>query len=114
MADPVDASLTIEPLSRHRELLPVFRDWFESEWPAYYHVGGPGEAARDLATFADDAELPIGLVALRAHRPCGIAVLKQESIATHKHLSPWAAAGLVPPSKRRRGIGSRLLAALED
>ncbi|MGQ0836082.1 MAG: GNAT family N-acetyltransferase [Gammaproteobacteria bacterium] len=33
---------------------------------------------------------------------------------THTHLCPWAAAGLVAPRFRRRGIGASLLSALED
>ncbi|MGH8607612.1 MAG: GNAT family N-acetyltransferase [Gammaproteobacteria bacterium] len=52
-------------------------------------------------------------MALRHGRVCGIAALKAESIASHRHLSPWAAAGLVKPSERGRGIGAQLLAALE-
>ena len=43
-----------------------------------------------------------------------MAALKAESIASHRHLSPWAAAGLVRPSDRGQGIGTHLLAALEQ
>jgi len=44
---------------------------------------------------------------------CGVAALKSESITTHSHLSPWAAAGLVNPLYRRRGIGADLVRVLE-
>jgi GNAT superfamily N-acetyltransferase len=46
-----------------------------------------------------------------AHRGC--AALKAESLPTHRHLTPWAAAGFVLPAERGRGIGARLLLALE-
>jgi len=39
--------------------------------------------------------------------------LKAESIVTYSHLSPWAAAGLVKPNERGRGVGAHLLAAIE-
>lgn len=44
----------------------------------------------------------------------GVAALKSESITTHSHLGPWAAAGLVSPLYRRRGIGTELVRALEE
>lgn len=55
----------------------------------------------------------MGVIALQSGILCGVAALKRESIASHAHLSPWAAAGFVHPSVRRQGIGALLLAALE-
>lgn len=109
MTQPV----SIELLADHRELLPLLQEWFESEWPSYYGANGPGNALEDLRAFANRGSLPIGAVALRQGVACGVAALKPESIASHRHLSPWAAAGLVSPSERGKGIGSLLLAALE-
>ena len=43
-----------------------------------------------------------------------MAALKAESIPSHRHLCPWAAAGLVKPALRGHGIGSMLLARLEQ
>ena len=42
-----------------------------------------------------------------------MAALKPDSICTHTHLSPWAAAGFVRPDLRGRGIGGQLVRALE-
>jgi N-acetylglutamate synthase-like GNAT family acetyltransferase len=53
------------------------------------------------------------VVALRDGIVCGAAALKAESIESHKHLSPWAAAGFVNPALRGQGIGLQLLHALE-
>jgi len=104
----------IEPLALHPEVLPVLQQWFETEWSSYYGPGGPGDAQRDLQAYANRGSLPVGVVAFREGRVCGIAALKAESIASHRHLSPWAAAGLVAPSERGQGIGARLIAALEQ
>jgi GNAT superfamily N-acetyltransferase len=94
--------------------VPLLREWFEAEWPSYYGASGPGDALRDLQAFANRGSLPVGVVAFREGSLCGVAALKAESIASHRHLTPWAAAGLVKPSERGQGIGSRLLAALEQ
>jgi GNAT superfamily N-acetyltransferase len=104
----------IEFLADYPELIPMLKEWFETEWGSYYGPGGPGDAQRDLLAYANRGALPVGVVAFCADDLCGIAALKAESIASHRHLSPWAAVGLVSPSYRRRGIGSELVRALED
>jgi GNAT superfamily N-acetyltransferase len=107
-------AISIEPLAAHQEALPTLRDWFEAEWRSYYGPGGRGNALQDLAAYANTGKLPVGLVDLRHGRVCGLAALKAESIATHSHLRPWAAAGFVPASLRGQGIGARLLDGLEE
>jgi 8-oxo-dGTP pyrophosphatase MutT (NUDIX family) len=107
-------TVVVEPLAAHPEVLPVLEEWFRTEWPEHYAEGGRGDARRDLAAFASRDALPIGVVAFEGDRLCGVAALKADSIASHGHLSPWAAAGLVAPADRGRGIGRQLLAALEQ
>ncbi|MGA6925597.1 MAG: GNAT family N-acetyltransferase [Desulfosarcina sp.] len=109
----IPVGIRIEPLAAHAEVLPLLQRWFEMEWPSYYGKDGPGNAQRDLQVLANRGSLPMGLVAFCGDRLCGVAALKAESIASHRHLSPWAAAGLVKPSERGRGIGTQLLAGLE-
>jgi GNAT superfamily N-acetyltransferase len=105
--------LTISPLARHRELLPLLTQWFIEEWPKWYGEEGRGSAAQDLAAFAaSESSLPVGLVAFEDNTPIGVAALKSESLPTRRHLRPWAAAGLVVPSHRRRGVGACILQAL--
>lgn len=106
--------ISISHLANHPEVLPELRQWFELEWPDYYGANGPGNAEADLSAFAGTDKLPVGVVAFHKGELCGVAALKAESIASHRHLSPWAAAGLVKPSRRGEGIGARLLQALEQ
>ena len=110
----MNSSIKIEQLALHPEVLPTLRHWFETEWPEYYGAGGPGDAQDDLKSFANRGRLPIGVVAFRDGELCGVAALKADSIGSHSHLSPWAAAGLVKPSERGKGIGAQLMDALED
>lgn len=107
------SSIIVEPLALHPEALPTLMRWYEAEWPAWYR-SGRGNARRDLESYSNQDSLPAGLVALRAAKVCGVAVLKAESIASHVHLTPWAAAGFVDPALRGQGIGLLLLNALEE
>ena len=105
--------ITVSRLIDHSELLPVVAAWFQSEWPDWYGAGGPGDVERDVHSYANEGRLPVGVIAFCAGRPCGAAALKAESIPSHAHLAPWAAAGFVVPELRGRGIGALLLSALE-
>jgi GNAT superfamily N-acetyltransferase len=105
--------LTILPLAERKELAPLIAQWFVAEWPEWYGKGGHGNATEDAAAFASSpSTLPVGLVAFEDNTPVGVCALKAESLPTHRHLSPWAAAGLVLPSHRGMGIGASMLEAL--
>lgn len=110
----MSGQLKIAYLADHPEAIPMLKEWFEAEWAAYYGPGGPGCAGQDLLTYAGRDQLPVGLIAYVDGQLCGIAALKADSISTHTDLGPWAAAGLVLPPFRRRGIGTSLIGALED
>jgi hypothetical protein len=84
----IDRQLRIEPLVDHPEVLPILKEWFETEWESYYGPGGPGDAQRDLAAYANWSGLPIGVVAFFENDLCGVAALKAESVTTHSHLGP--------------------------
>jgi GNAT superfamily N-acetyltransferase len=106
-------AITISPLAQHRDLVPLLSSWFVEEWPEYYGSGGRGDPVADLTAFArSQSTLPIGFIATDGNIPVGILALKAESLPTHCHLRPWAAAGLVLPSHRGRGIGAELLQVL--
>ncbi len=107
------AALRIEPLCQHKAWLPEVARWFVAEWPGWYGPGGQGDVSQDLQAFAASADtLPLGLLALQGDQPVGAAALKAESIPSHRHLGPWAAAGYVRPGLRGQGVGAALLAAL--
>ena len=105
--------MQIEPLASHPEVLPQLQVWFELQWPDYYGTAERGSAEQDLRIYSNRKGLPYGVVAFRDGLVCGVAALKADSIASHAHLSPWAAAGLVRRELRRQGIGEQLVLALE-
>ena len=110
-ATPFD--VVVEPFARHRAHMPLVAQWFTEEWPQWYGPGGPGNVAADVQAFAaSETALPFGMLLFEGPRPIGAAALKAESIPSHTHLGPWAAAGYVLPSHRGRGLGGLLLHAL--
>jgi len=105
--------VTISPLAQYRDFVPLLSSWFVEEWPEWYGPGGRGNAVADLTAFAtSESKLPVGFIALENSAPVGVMALKAESLPTHRHLCPWAAAGLVLASHRGRGIGAQLLGLL--
>ncbi|RYD14010.1 MAG: GNAT family N-acetyltransferase [Lysobacteraceae bacterium] len=106
--------VSIARLIEHPAALPALQQLLEAEWPGYYGPSGPGDARADLVAYSSATRLPIGYVAFVDGHPCGLAALKAEPLPALPDLTPWASAGLVAPECRRRGIGARLLAALED
>ena len=112
MSRPV---LSFQPLCRVPQLKPVVAAWLQAEWPAWYGAGGAGNLEGDVNDFAaSEVELPVGILAFEDEAPVGFGALKKESISTHTHLAPWAAAGYVAPQRRGHGIGGALLKALVE
>lgn len=109
------STLQALPFARRCDCIDAVRGWFVAEWPAWYGPGGPGDIDRDLQAFsASESVLPVGMLVFERGQVVGAAALKHESIPSHSHLGPWAAAGYVLPTHRGRGIGGFLLASLVD
>jgi GNAT superfamily N-acetyltransferase len=105
--------LSVQPLSQVPELKPTVSAWLLSEWPTWYGEGAPGDLVGDVEAFArSPSSLPVGFVVFMNEEPVGFGTLKQESIPSHTHLSPWAATGFVLPHHRGQGVGAFLLQAL--
>ena len=103
----------IEWLADHPGIVPTLVQWFEREWAPYYGPEGPGNALAELRDSSRCSKLPVALVAFCDGNICGTAALKTASVSTHHHLTPWLAALIVDPAFRRRGVGRRLIAAVE-
>ena len=107
------SAVITRPFALHRELMPLVAEWFTSEWPDWYGAGGQGNVMNDIEAFANsEISLPVGMIIFENDIPVGAGALKKQSIPSHKHLSPWAAAGYVVPTHRGRGLGASLLQAL--
>ncbi|MBZ0217632.1 MAG: GNAT family N-acetyltransferase [Fimbriimonadaceae bacterium] len=95
--------------------IPLLTQWFINEWQPYYGSNGPGDAQRDLLECCQKDKLPLGLVAIDEDGdPAGTIALKAESVGSDSAKGPWLAAFLVDARRRRQGIGSTLVEAMEQ
>ena len=94
--------------------MPTLARWFVEEWSPWYGPGGPGDAEADLAACSSRSELPICLVALNKDNDAlGTIALKAESVGSELGVGPWLAALLVGREYRGKGVGKRLVEAIE-
>jgi GNAT superfamily N-acetyltransferase len=106
-------NLKIEFLQDNPHLFPILEELYKAEWKEHYGPGGPGDALFDIKSFCNKSNLPIGLVALKRGDLYGSVTLRQKS-ASHPHLSPWVTSLFVIHRERRKGIGTKLINAVED
>lgn len=106
--------LVIELLADHPEAIPILKELFESDWEPYYGPNGVGDAESDLIASSNRYKLPIALIGIIDGKICGTAALKKESVTTYPDYYPWLAALLVDIEYRNKGIGGKLIAAIEE
>jgi len=106
--------LSIAYLADYPQFLPTVANWVYTEWG--HHA--PDLTVHDYeATFRNhlvrDA-IPLTVIALWDELPAGTASIFVQDMSIHPELSPWLAAVYVPVDHREKGIGSKLVAAIED
>ena len=95
-------------LADHPERLAPLGAAYEREWPDWYGVHG--DAMTDLRERSRRTGLPVGFVAFERDSVIGAVAIAEQSVQSHRHLSPWIVGFWVEPSRRNRGIGGELLA----
>ena len=106
--------LSIAYLADYPQYLPAVADWVYTEWGHH----NPALTVQDFeATFRShlvrDA-IPLTVIALWDDLPAGTASIYVQDMSIHPELSPWLAAVYVPVDHREKGIGSKLVGAIEN
>ena len=106
--------LSIAYLVDYPHYLPTVAGWVFNEWG--YH--NPAKTVQDYeadfrSRLSRDA-VPLTLIALRDGLLAGTASIFDEDMDIHPVLSPWLAAVYVSADHREKGIGSKLVGAIEE
>lgn len=106
--------MKIAYLADHPEFIPTLAAWFHAQW-GHLSPGSTVEmVAEGLESHLHHNELPLALVAVSDAGVVGSASLRVHDMRTRKDLSPWLASVYVPAEHRTRGIGARLVTAIEE
>lgn len=105
--------MKIEYLADHKELIPKLARWMHEEWGYLYPEHTLEIRERLVAERANKDRIPLTLVAIEDDEPVGTVCLKLNDMDTRPELTPWLASLYVKQSRRREGIGSGLVEAIE-
>jgi len=105
--------MNIEYLANHKEVIPTLARWFYEEW-AYLHPERTyTDVERLISERAQTDKIPIALVAFDGEELLGTVCLKVHDMDTRLDLTPWLAGLYVSAQRRRAGIGTALVSAIE-
>lgn len=105
----------IQRLSDRQELLEPVIALLTETWPDYYGEDGPDNAHSDVTAATIRNGLPVIFVGTDASdNVVATGALKEASIPSHAHLSPWLAGLATRENVRRQGVGERLVIEIEN
>jgi GNAT superfamily N-acetyltransferase len=105
--------VNIEYLANHKEVIPTLTRWFYEEW-AYLHPERTyADVERLITERAQKDRIPLALVAFDGEELLGTVCLKPHDMDTRLDLTPWLAGLYVSAPRRREGIGTALVSAIE-
>lgn len=100
-------------LADHPEHLPTAAEWLYREWASRRPGSSPAQVAERLQSHLGRDRLPLMVLALAGPECVGCASVRTADLESRADLTPWLASVYVPPTRRRLGIGARLVRAAE-
>jgi len=104
-------SIAIHNLADVPEHMPVIAGWLNGEWGVIRNEPMEQTLALLRSNTLKD-QWPFVLVALENDTPVGTASLILDDMPTRPEFSPWLADVYVPNTKRKEGIGKKLVEAV--
>jgi len=105
--------MKISYLADHKELIPTLAGWFFKEWSYLYPERTRDDFLRLIGERTNKTRLPLTLVALDSESVIGTISLKMHDMNTRQNLTPWLASLYVSENLRGKGLGAKLVDALE-
>ena len=105
--------MQIEYLKYHSDCIPLIAGWFHREWGHYYPELTIDDIEERLRERLNVDKIPLALVAMEGGEAVGTVSLKISDMDTRKQYTPWLASMYVREDKRKKGIGRKMVAAIE-
>jgi GNAT superfamily N-acetyltransferase len=105
--------MNIAYLADHKEVIPILARWFYEEWTYLYPDRTLTDVERLIGERANANKIPVALVAFDGQELLGTVCLKVHDMDTRLDLTPWLAGLYVKAPRRRQGIGTALVSAIE-
>lgn len=100
-------------LADYPQFAPVVAGWVFEQWGRHR----PGASLERVLNRVEGEKnidhIPVCLLALEAGKPVGTAALRVRDMDTRPEMNPWLGSVYVVPERRRQGVGSALVAAVE-
>lgn len=106
--------MNITYLADHREVISTLAQWFYQEWAYLYPDRTLEDVRRLLSKRTNKEKIPLALIAMEEKELLGTVCLKVHDMDTRQDLTPWMAGLYVVTSRRRQGIGTMLVSAIEE
>jgi len=105
--------MDIAYLADHKEVIHTLAQWFYEEWAYLYPDRTLADVERLIGERTNKDKIPLALVAFEGQELLGTVGLKVHDMDTRLDLTPWLASLYVSESRRRQGIGTELVSAIE-
>jgi GNAT superfamily N-acetyltransferase len=106
--------MTILALRDRPEFIAVLAEWQDREWRHLYRVWDRSMAVRQLELEPPDGRLPQTLLAMDGDRLLGSISAVFNDLPGWEKYNPWVASFFVIAEARGKGVGHRLLVAMEE
>ena len=106
--------VSIAYLADYPQYLSSVASWVYTEWGHHNPLLTLQDFEATFRTHLVKEAIPLTVIALWNDLPAGTASLYVQDMSIHHELSPWLAAVYVPTDHRNKGIGSKLVGAVEN
>ncbi len=106
--------MEIEYLADHKNVIPTLANWSYNEWSNLHPERTLSDVEQLMLERSNKEKIPLCLVAFENDKAIGMIALKTNDLGSRPNLSPWLAGLYVDTKHRKKGVGKKLVFAIED
>jgi len=105
--------MEIEYLADHKDVIPNLARWSSDEWSYLHPARTLSDVEKAMLDRSNKEHIPLGLVAFDSGKVIGMIALKTSDLESRPNQSPWLAGLYVDKKHRSKGVGTKLVLAIE-